>query len=421
LCDEIGNTVGAIESVRDMTERRIMEQKLERSRTELHVAAEIQKSFIPKTTPEIANFEVAAVTIPAMEVGGDFYDFITLPHGDHGLVIADVAGKSIPAALFMALSRMIIRASAAHQSLATEVLRNANNMIASDATAGMFVTLLFGVLDGEALTLKYANAGHPTPLIFKSMDCRYAEERACGIALGAKEGVSYEEQTIKFMPGDVAVFYTDGVTEAMNTRGELFGMQRLIGAVSKTCQSPAEEIMARILEEVSAFRGDREQNDDLTLVVLKASPRVEEHSLISVHSRDEEIPRVSEELVRIMSGAGFAGKHILDMQLAVEEAFINIIRHGYHGAYGAILIAIDFQEGRLTVTIEDDAPPFDPTRFQEPDFSADLEKRPIGGLGIHLMRSLSDEMRYEFETGKNRLKLIKIKDRPLIGAHQEAG
>ncbi|MGB7546054.1 MAG: ATP-binding protein, partial [Methanothrix sp.] len=225
----------------------------------------------------------------------------------------------------------------------------------------------------------------------------------------------------KFMPGDVAVFYTDGVTEAMNTRGELFGMQRLIGAVSKTCQSPAEEIMARILEEVSAFRGDLEQNDDITLVVLKASPRVEEHSLISVHSRDEEILRVGEELERIMSGAGFAGKQILDMQLAVEEAFINIIRHGYHGADGTILTAIDFQEGRLTVTIEDDAPPYDPTRFQEPDFSADLEKRPIGGLGIHLMRSLSDEMRYDFETGKNRLKLIKIKDRPLIGAHQEAG
>jgi len=96
------------------------------------VAAEIQKSFIPTDPRGNSHFEVAAVTIPAMEVGGDFYDFITLPHGGHGLVIADVAGKSIPAALFMALSRMIIRASAAHQSLATEVLRNANNMIASD-------------------------------------------------------------------------------------------------------------------------------------------------------------------------------------------------------------------------------------------------------------------------------------------------
>ena len=420
LCDEIGNTMGAIESVRDMTERRIMEQKLERSRTELHVAAEIQKSFIPKTTPEIANFEVAAVTIPAMEVGGDFYDFIALPHGGHGLVIADVAGKSIPAALFMALSRMIIRASAAHQSLATEVLRNANNMIVSDATAGMFVTLLFGVLDGEALTLNYANAGHPTPLIFKSRDCRYVEEMACGIALGAKEGVSYEEQTIKFEPGDVAVFYTDGVTEAMSPGGELFGMQRLIGAVSKTCQSTAEEIMARILEEVSAFRGDREQNDDITLVVLKAIPREEEHSLISVYSKDEEIPRLNEEVERIMSRAGFAEKQILDMQLAVEEAFINIVRHGYHGDYGAVQVAIDFLKGRLTVTMEDDAPRFDPTKFEEPDFSADLEQRPIGGLGIHLMRSLSDEIKYDFERGRNRLMLIKIKDRPLIGPHQEA-
>jgi PAS domain S-box-containing protein len=420
LCDEIGNTVGAIESVRDMTEWRIMEQKLERDRTELHVAAEIQRSFIPKTTPDIANFEVAAVTIPAMEVGGDFYDFIALPHGHHGLVIADVAGKSIPAALFMALSRMIIRASAAQQSLATEVLRNANNMIASDATAGMFVTLLFGILDGEALTLKYANAGHPPPLIFKSRDGSYEQEVACGIALGAREGVSYEEQVLQFGPGDVAVFYTDGVTEAMNPKGELFGMKRLIAAVSKTCQSPAEEIMARILEEVSAFREDREQNDDITLIVLKASPKAEEHSFISVHSRDEEIPKVSQELERSMSRAGFSGKQILDMQLAVEEAFINIVRHGYKGAYGAILIAMDIEEGRLRVTIEDDAPPFDPTGFQEPDFSAELEERPVGGLGIHLMRSLSDEMRYEYENGKNRLMLIKIKDQPSIKAHQEA-
>ena len=122
-----------------------------------------------------------------------------------------------------------------------------------------------------------------------------------------------------------------------------------------------------------------------------------------------------------MSRAGFSGKQILDMQLAVEEAFIYIIRHGYHGAYGAVLIAMDFEEGRLKVKIEDDAPPFDPTKFQEPDFSADLEERPVGGLGIHLMRSLSDEMRYEYENGKNRLTLIKIKDRPSIEPHQEAG
>jgi PAS domain S-box-containing protein len=421
LCDEIGNTVGAIESVRDMTERRLMEQKLERSRTELHVAAEIQRSFIPKTTPHIANFEVAAVTIPAMEVGGDFYDFITLPGGNYGLVIADVAGKSIPAALFMALSRMIIRASAAHQSQATEVLKNANNMIASDATAGMFVTLLFGVLDGRALTLKYANAGHPTPLLFKNRDCKYVEEKSCGIALGAKEGVSYEEQIIKFEPGDIAVFYTDGITEAMNTKGELFGRDRLTSAISKACQSTAEEILAKILEEVSAFRGEGEQNDDTTLVILKASQRMEISNFLTISSREAEIPRVNEELEKIMSKAGFAMKEILDMQLAAEEACINIIRHGYRGTNGNILIAMEYKDGRFMVAIEDSSPPFDPTKFKEPDFTSDLARRPIGGLGIHLMRSLTDGMSYELVSGKNRLMLIKMKDRSMTRNHQEVG
>jgi len=209
---------------------------------------------------------------------------------------------------YHALSRMIIRASTTHQSIASEVLKNANNMIASDATTGMFVTLLYGVLDGEALTLKYANAGHPTPIIFRSIDGCYIEEKASGIALGAKEGVSYEERTIKFEPGDVVVFYTDGITEAMNIRGELFGLSRLTGTIKKTYQSSAEVIMAKILEEVSAFRGDQEQNDDITLVVMKASQSVEKHSLISIKSRDEEVHRVTEELEKIMSRTALPGR-----------------------------------------------------------------------------------------------------------------
>lgn len=407
LYDEIGNIVGAIESVRDMTERRLMEQKLERSRTELHVAAEIQKSFIPRRTPEIPNFDVAAVTIPAMEVGGDFYDFISLPEGSYGLVIADVAGKSIPAALFMALSRMIVRASATHQSQAAEVLKNANNMIALDATAGMFVTLLYGVLDGEALTLSYANAGHPPPLLFRSRDCRYVEEGAAGIALGAKEDVAYEERTIKFDPGDVAVFYTDGVTEAMNTREELYGPERLTSAVNKSCQSSAKEIMGNILREIAEFREGQEQNDDITLVVLKASTNVEKHSEITVSARDEEIPRVTAHLEKIMSGAGFDSKGILEMQLALEEACNNIVRHGYKGVEGDIQIVIDIEADQLSLAIEDSALRFDPVQFNKPELTDDIEQRPIGGLGIHLIKSLVDEMKYEFQNGKNRLILIK--------------
>ncbi len=407
LYDEIGNMVGAIESIRDMTDRRLMEQTLERSRTELHVAAEIQRSFIPKKTPDIPNFEIAAITIPAMEVGGDFYDFISLAEGNYGLVIADVAGKSIPAALFMALSRMIIRASAAQQSGTSEVLKNANNMIALDATSGMFVTLLYGVLDGAALTLKYADAGHPTPLVFRSRDCSYVEEAATGIALGAKEGAAYEERCIKFDPGDVAVFYTDGVTEAMNSEGELYGLARLTNTINRCCQSSAEKIMGNILREISDFRENQEQNDDITLVVLKARDHVEKHSKIAVAAREEEIPIVMEQLNEIMTRSEFDNQAIREVQLAVEEACNNIVRHGYRGEKGDIRIDIDIEADRLRVTIVDDAPLFDPTQFGEPDFAADVERRPIGGLGIHLIRAMVDEISYEFQDKKNRLTLIK--------------
>ena len=278
LYDENGNIIGAIESIRDMTERRRMEQKLERSRTELLIAAEIQRSFIPKRSPELSRFEVAAVTIPAMEVGGDFYDFIVLQDGRYGLVIADVSGKSIPGALFMALSRTIIRASAAHQLDVSEVLKSANSMIASDATAGMFVTLLYGVLDDETRTLTYANAGHPPPLLFRARDCRYEAKSATGIALGAMEGANYEQITIEFSPGDVAVFYTDGVSEAMNPKGEMYGLERLTRLVDGHCQLSAEKIMSRILSDISDFSQDQEQNDDLTLIVLKARGNTEEKS-----------------------------------------------------------------------------------------------------------------------------------------------
>lgn len=407
LFDAAGNIVGAIESVRDITERREMEQKLERSRAELRIAAEIQKSFIPRKTPAVPSFEVAAATKPAMEVGGDFYDFISLPDGRLGVVIADVAGKSIPAALFMALSRMIIRASATHQIKTSEVLKNANNMIAMDATAGMFVTLLYGILDGEGRTLNYADAGHPVPLIFRAEKLGYEEEEVSGIALGAEENAEYGERKITFLPGDLAVFFTDGVTEAMNPDGEMFGFSRLAEVVAAYHTSSAKELLEKILGEISIFSKGAEQHDDITLIVLKAQEQKRDCCDLIVAAEEVSIPRIAACIDERMSGAGFGDKEILEAQLAVEEACINIIRHGYRGAKGDIRIALDLEDNRLKAIIEDDAPPFDPTQFEKPSFADSIDERPIGGLGIHLMRSLVDDWTYEFRNGRNRLILIK--------------
>lgn len=134
---------------------------------------------------------------------------------------------------------------------------------------------------------------------------------------------------------------------------------------------------------------------------------MEKHSKVKVAARNEEIPKITFLLDKIMSWAGFNGREILEVQLAVEEACNNIIRHGYRGSEGDIRVAVDFVAGSLKVTIEDDAPQFDPTYFDKPDFTADLEKRPVGGLGIHLIRSMVDEMKYELQDGKNRLILAK--------------
>jgi PAS domain S-box-containing protein len=419
LWDASGRRAGAIESIRDMTERRRMEQTLERSRVELRIAGEIQRRFIPQETPKIPEFEIAAVTKPAMEVGGDFYDFIPRPQGRYGLVIADVAGKGIPAALFMALSRTIVRANATHQSTTSEVLKAANNMIAQDATAGMFVTLLYGILDGKALSFTYANAGHSPPLLFRSKTGGFAEEPAIGIVLGAIENLEYEERTIKFSPGDVAVFYTDGVTEAMNDKEELYGRARITKVISESSRLSAEGILSSILKDISNFSCVQKQNDDITLIVIKSCDDMDKHSMIMVASREEEVLKVTAFINEVMSSSGFNKRKIAEMELAVEEAVINIIQYGYRAVEGMILIKSDFDGDCLTLTIEDQAPRFDPTQLDTPNLAADLEERPIGGLGIHIIKSLADEIRYEFRDDKNVLILKKIMNDVTISPNRE--
>ncbi len=268
LYDPSGKLLGAIESIRDMTGLREVEGKLERSKSELRIASDIQRSFLPEHIPPLNDFDMAATSIPAMEVGGDFYDFIP---GDRrlGMVIADVSGKSIPAALFMALSRTIVRANATHHEKGTEVLQDANDMIAADSRSGMFVTLFYGVLDERSGTLIYANAGHPPPLLLRG-DGKLEDLEVTGIALGAIGGVKYQERQIDILPGDIMVLYTDGVNEAINSREEQYGLDRLCKAVRRSRHLSASGIMENILQDISLFAGGQAQFDDITMIVVKA-------------------------------------------------------------------------------------------------------------------------------------------------------
>ncbi|MCE5213325.1 MAG: SpoIIE family protein phosphatase [Methanobacterium sp.] len=243
--------------------------ELTRKKYELEIAHEIQDSFLPHEMPHLKGYDIYAINIPAKEVGGDFYDFIPLSEGKIGITIADVSGKSVPAALFMAVSRTVLRAKATSNCHPSQVIKEANELITSDSKKGMFVTLFYAILDLKNKTMNYVNAGHNPPVMFirKMGDLECLKTK--GIALGAIDTMEPEEKEIKLEKGDVIVFYTDGVTEAINDKEELFGEKRLYKLVKVNSDLSAKEIVDRIKDEVIDFSKGLSQFDDITLMVLK--------------------------------------------------------------------------------------------------------------------------------------------------------
>jgi len=242
----------------------------ERYAKELEIAKGIQQSFLPDEAPKIEGIELVAKNIPALEVGGDFYDFIPLAQDQWGLVIADVSGKGVPAALFMALSRTLIRASTLANADPATAIGHANQLICEDSKTSMFVTLFYAILDSRAMTLNYVNAGHNPPLLLKGTSSDVVLLKAKGIALGVTDEVSLQSVRVDLRPDDVLVLYTDGVTEAINDREEEFGEERLLNVITKNRGESAATILERILSAITVFAGDQPQHDDITLLILKA-------------------------------------------------------------------------------------------------------------------------------------------------------
>jgi sigma-B regulation protein RsbU (phosphoserine phosphatase) len=253
------------------SERDRYQLELQKKQAELMIAADIQKSFLPEKIPYLNGFDIAATTIPAREVGGDFYDFI---NQDENLqfVIADVSGKGVPAALFMVLSRTIVRACATAHERATERLSCANNIVVSDsrsAASGMFVTLFFASLNKKDRSLVYANAGHNPPLLFRADQNCIETMEVTGVALGMMADMEYEQRQLTLESRDILLLYTDGIVEAMNDREEFFGLNRLRSSLAAAAQFSAQGILDSILRDLSQFTVGAEQSDDITAIVIK--------------------------------------------------------------------------------------------------------------------------------------------------------
>lgn len=244
----------------------------EQMERELEVAREIQSSMMPDCCPVITGWELAATWRAARRVGGDFYDFIPLSDGLWGLVIADVADKGVPAALFMAMSRTLLRAVAINRKAAASTLLRLNELLRNDSWSELFVTMFYAVWNPATGKIVYANAGHNPPLLVNSQSGEIRLLQGKGIALGVLSDIAIEEYHVKMAPGDVMLAYTDGITEAMQSDFIEWGLPSLETTLHRLHGQSAGEILDGVLSDVDEFVGDAPQSDDLTLWVLKRAP-----------------------------------------------------------------------------------------------------------------------------------------------------
>jgi serine phosphatase RsbU (regulator of sigma subunit) len=281
LNDLATQTAPAVQVAQLVRQQQQQAQERERIEQELRVARLIQQTLLPKHVPDVAGYQLAAYYQPAREVGGDFYDFLELDDEHLGLVVGDVTDKGVPAAIVMATTRTMLRASAQRLDSPGEVLKRVNDVIVRDIPPNMFITCLYAILEINSGLLRYANAGHDLP--YRRRSTSYgagggatggggAEElRATGMPLGLLPGMSYEEKQIILQRGDTVLFYSDGLVEAHDPHYEMFGFPRLQGLVGAH-RSDGPSLVNFLLSELTRFTGEQwEQEDDITLVTLDRS------------------------------------------------------------------------------------------------------------------------------------------------------
>ena len=246
----------------------LLEQAQKQIKAELDVARAMQIAILPATFPAKPGCDSAARMIPATTMGGDFYDFIELQDGKIGLVMADVSGKGVPAAFFMAVARTTLRDLAGQYCDPGACLARTNEVLCQQNPMDLFVTVFYCILDPASGALRYANGGHNPPYLRRADGTIESLSGAGGLVLGAMEGIVYPEHAVRLVAGDRLVLYTDGVTEAFNQADEAYGTERLIAEIREHGDGAAPEIVEGVCRSVAAFAGAAPQSDDITLIVL---------------------------------------------------------------------------------------------------------------------------------------------------------
>ena len=272
--DDLSVTIEkAIEQIEYVHQMQKEHSQLESLKGDLAIACEIQQAILPRVFPPFPEdsdkLDVAASMTPAKDVGGDFYDFFRIDDDRIGFVIADVSGKGIPAAIFMAVSRTLIRATGVRGGSPADCLTYSNKLLAAESVDCMFVTVFYGIFNLKTGEVSYCNAGHNPPYILKRGGAVEVLPMSQDPMVGAIDGIEYHGATLQLDHGDSLVMFTDGVTEAMNAQNEEFGEERLEDTLAEVTMHNCQQIVEAIKADVAAFVGDAEQSDDITVLALK--------------------------------------------------------------------------------------------------------------------------------------------------------
>lgn len=395
--------------IRNLMRERETQRTKELIESELSVAREIQMSIVPKifpAFPERGEFDIFAMIEPAREVGGDLYDFFLLDDDHLCFTIGDVSGKGVPASLFMAVTKTLIKAKSDIHMSPDQVLYQVNNELCKDNDSGMFVTIFLGILTISSGEIVFSNGGHNIPYLLKANGETEALPKLSGMALAIMEDAPYVQSSIKVCTGDSLVLYTDGVTEAMNLAGELLKDEQLVEILQRFKGSTANDAVRYILEETRRFVNGATQSDDISILVLKyLSPK---QMVYRLTSGLEEIAVLSEAIEKFAADNGVPQEMAFKVNLSLDELLTNTLSYGYpEGGEREISVRLATQGQTLVIETHDNAFPFNPLEKPEPDISQNIDERPIGGLGIHIVRKMMDEIAYRREAGFNILTMKK--------------
>ncbi|MCQ2149777.1 MAG: SpoIIE family protein phosphatase [Bacteroidales bacterium] len=370
----------------------------ERQQAEVDIATDIQKGFLPSGYASLANCIVKAVMKPARHIGGDLYYYIELDAARTMAVVADVSGKGISSAMFMVMTLTLIRQFARMGYSPSEILRNVNDHLSEKNPKMMFVTAFVGIYDSSVATFTYANAGHNPPYLIHGRPVML--DGTQGTPLGIFQDEEYSERTVRMEEGDSVFLYTDGISEAVNASGEFYGTSRLEKTLEDTAVTAGRGYVNAVDASVRAFTDGTEQNDDITMLVLRAR----ENTVLELDYDIKEFGAIRE----ILFASGLPENLLMELCIAAEECFVNICSYAFEGPVPEgekILFSFEYAD-KVEMRFTDGGRPFDP-RHDLPDAEEYDIDNSVGGLGRLIAFSIADSVDYERLDGKNILTITK--------------